>query len=135
MNRVTFLRLSVCAFLCCATMGCVERQINLRSDPPGACAYIDGKEVGETPCSFSFTFYGTREFMLEKEGYERAVWKEDLNAPWYEVFPIDFFSEILWPSVFRDERTIEHTLTKAKPVDKKKLLERATDFRERAMEP
>ena len=59
------------AMLCStAGLGCVQRRMTIRSSPPGAMVYVDNQEIGTTPVSTGFTYYGTREFRLVKDGYE-----------------------------------------------------------------
>src|SRR5262245_3745792 len=50
--------LLVCAML--AQTGCVQRRLTIRSNPPGALAYVDDYQIGTTPVSTDFVYYGTR---------------------------------------------------------------------------
>src|SRR5690606_3614274 len=43
------------------SLGCVHRRMTIRSDPPGALVLLEGEEIGYTPVSVDFTYYGTRE--------------------------------------------------------------------------
>ena len=51
-------------FIACAASGCVSRRMTIHSNPPGALVLLDGKEIGYTPCSADFLYYGTREVTL-----------------------------------------------------------------------
>lgn len=73
--------------------GCVHRRMTITSDPPGATVFIDNHEIGKTPVSHDFTYYGTRSFRLEKDGYETVNELRDIKAPWYQIPPFDFFSD------------------------------------------
>ncbi len=84
--------------------GCVRRRLTIRSDPPGAAAYLDNEELGKTPISRNFDFYGKRELRLVKEGYETHTEMISLPTPWYEWPGIDFFSEVLTPGEITDRR-------------------------------
>ena len=53
------------AFLC---TGCIERLITVRSQPPGALVYLNDEEVGRTPVTVPFKFYGVYDVRLEHEG-------------------------------------------------------------------
>jgi hypothetical protein len=129
--RIGFVSLlSLCAF--CAS-GCVEREILIRSDPADARVLLDGEGMGRTPIGIPFVHYGTREVTLKKPGYKTVTTFEKIRAPWYEVFPIDFFAEVLWPGTLRDEHIFAYTLEPEKgPVDSDKLLERARSARKEA---
>ena len=90
--------------------GCVRRRLTVRTNPPGAVAYLDNVELGKTPISRNFDYYGIRELKLIKEGYEPYTEMIHLRAPWYQWVGLDFFSEILMPGTITDERVYPITL-------------------------
>ena len=63
--------------------GAVRRRLNVNSNPPGALVYVDNQEIGTTPCSVDFTYYGTREVRLIKPGYETLTVNQPIPTPWY----------------------------------------------------
>lgn len=85
-------------------LGCVEKKVLVRTEPAGAPVFIDEKSIGDSPVEQSFDFYGRRLIRvgpMENESgkvtfseTERIV---ELTAPWYQLFPVDFFFEVLWP--------------------------------------
>jgi len=87
--------------------GCVQRRMTIRSSPPGAAVYVDDYQIGTTPVSHDFVYYGTRKIRLVKDGYETLTVRQPIPAPWYEYFPLDFVSENLIPWEIRDERVID----------------------------
>jgi hypothetical protein len=95
--------------------GCVLRTLEVQSKPAGAVVYLDDQPVGTTPCTLPFDYYGTRAIRLAKTGYRPHQGEVELAAPWYEWFPLDFFSEILWPGVIRDRHDYAVTLEKIEP--------------------
>jgi len=111
------------------TSGCVRRRMTVRSDPPGAVVWVDKQEIGVTPVSHSFVYYGTRDFLLTRDGYETAVGKRTFKAPWYQWPVIDFFTENLWPFELRDERVVEFQMIPQKQVGTEKLIDRAKGLR------
>ncbi|MCL2306121.1 MAG: PEGA domain-containing protein, partial [Planctomycetaceae bacterium] len=90
--------------------GCVRRRLTVRTNPPGAVAYLDNVELGKTPISRNFDYYGNRELKLIKEGYEPHVETIRLRAPWYQWIGLDFFSEVLIPGTITDEHEYPITL-------------------------
>ena len=84
--------------------GCVRRRLTVRTDPPGAVATLDNVELGKTPITRDFDYYGKRELKLVKEGYEPHTQMIHLRAPWYEWIGFDFFSEVLIPGTLNDEQ-------------------------------
>jgi hypothetical protein len=91
--------------------GCVRRRLLIRSNPPGAMAYVDNQPIGTTPCAASFVYYGTREIRLVKAGYETLTIEQPMPAPWYEIPPLDFFSENVAPKEIQDYRTVTYNMT------------------------
>ena len=109
--------------------GCVQRRLTIRTDPPGAMAYVDGYPIGTTPISTDFIYYGTREIRLVKDGYETVVSKQRINPPWYEIPPLDFVSENLLPGELRDHRTLEFRLQPQRITPPEQLVDRAERLR------
>jgi hypothetical protein len=93
-----------------ALAGCVERILEVRSDPPGAAVYLNGDEIGSTPLDHPFTFYGTVDVALRAQGHFSYREIKELPTPWYELFPFDLFAELLWPGNIRDVHRVEARL-------------------------
>jgi PEGA domain-containing protein len=110
--------------------GCVRRRLNVRSNPPGALVYVDNQQIGTTPCSVDFTYYGTREIRLVKPGYETLTLNQPIPAPWYQIPPLDFFSENLVPTKIRDNRTVCYDLAPQVIVPREQLVDRANQLRQ-----
>ncbi|MEX2139778.1 MAG: PEGA domain-containing protein [Pirellulales bacterium] len=110
--------------------GCVQRRLTIRSNPPGARVYVGDEEVGTTPVSTDFVYYGTRKIRLVKSGYETLVVNQPIPTPWYQIPPLDFVSEILVPGEIRDERVINYQLLPLQAVPTDQLLSRAEQLRE-----
>ena len=109
--------------------GCVRRRLTVRSNPPGASVYVDNIEVGTTPCAVDFTYYGTREIRLVKDGYETLTVNQPLPTPWYEVPPLDLVSETMVPYEIHDERNVNYNLAPQMMVPGAQLLGRAEQLR------
>jgi hypothetical protein len=109
--------------------GCVRRRMTVRSNPPGAVVFVDDQEIGTTPASTSFTYYGTRKVQLVKDGFETLTVKQTFYPPWYEITPLDFVSENLWPHETRDEQYLDFQLQPQQIVPSEKLVERAESLR------
>ncbi len=125
--------------------GCVTRTITVKTNPSNALVYIDSELEGESPVTIPFTYYGTRKIMIEKrdgEGrltHERMTAFEKIKAPLYNIFPLDFFSEILWPREIKDDHILSYDLVKLNPPSIKeqqeKLLKNAEELRQRINAP
>ena len=97
------------ALLILTATGCVERALIIQSDPIGAPVYVNGALAGKTPLRHSFVTYGVYKVevgplrgengMLEHESAEREI---PVRPPWYQIIPLDFFAEVLWPVTIED---------------------------------
>lgn len=76
-------------------VGCVERTISISSQPAGALVYLNDEEVGRTPVSVPFTFYGVYDVRLEKEGYKPLLTQQAANAPLWENPGPDLVHEMI----------------------------------------
>jgi hypothetical protein len=102
----------MCAALLALT-GCVERTLTITSTPEGADVWVDGKNVGATPVDVPFSWYGTREIVVEKDGYETRNTKETIDPPWWQYPVLDLMTDVLIPATFTDQRTLDYTLDKS----------------------
>jgi hypothetical protein len=125
---------TICLTLVATSMllpsGCVRRRLNVRTNPPGALVYVDNQQIGTTPCSVDFTYYGTREIRLVKPGYETLTINQPIPAPWYQIPPLDFVSENLVPNKIRDNRTVSYDLAPQVIVPREQLADRANQLRQ-----
>jgi hypothetical protein len=126
-GRVTSLATALCVLI--AIGGCVQRRLTIRSNPPGARVYVGDEEIGTTPVSTDFVYYGTRKIRLVKDGYETMVVNQPIPAPWYQIPPLDFVSENIVPGEIRDERVVNFQLVPLQPVMTDQLLARAEQLR------
>jgi hypothetical protein len=112
--------------------GCVQRRLTIRSNPPGAVVYVDNHEIGTTPISTDFIYYGTREIRLVKDGYETLTVMQPIATPWYQIPPLDFVSDNFVPGEIRDQRTVTYNLVPQVVVPTDILMQRAEELRARS---
>ena len=113
-------------------VGCVERTIAIRTDPPGALVTVNEVEKGRTPLSFPFTWYGRYYVRVEHPEYQVLETTRNVPAPIYQWPVLDFISEIILPFKFHDEHNWSFTLLPRNPVDTDELIDRAEGFRQEA---
>ncbi len=116
-----------------AAQGCVERELFIKSDPPGAMVFVDGMAREVTPVSVPFDFYGERNIELRLPNHRVHRERVDVNPPWYMIFPLDFFSEVLMPFTCVDSHVIEIKLEEIPGdafEDQEEILKRARAMRE-----
>ncbi len=118
------------AVACLATStGCVQRRLHIQTQPEGAMVLVDRQYVGHSPVSVPFTYYGTREVELQKDGYQTTRVKQRIRPPVYEMFPFSFFSENLGLRERRDVRVLDFVMEPKQPVMEHQLLDRGTQLR------
>ena len=73
--------------------GCVQRTLTVRSDPDGALVYLNDQEIGRTPLTRNFTWYGVYDVEIHKPGYQSLKTTAAVIAPWWQWVPFDFLAE------------------------------------------
>jgi len=96
--------------------------------------YIDDQQIGQTPVSTGFTYYGTRTITLVRDGYETTTVKHTFEPPWYQVPPLDFVSENLIVRELRDERVLDFTLEPQRMGSSEQLWRNAENLRQSAQQ-
>ena len=94
-------------------IGCVERKLHIRSEPPGVIVQVNGREVGRTPLEWPYEHYGVLRVNARRPGYHAIELEHRLKVPWYQRPVLDFFADILWPGTIRDDQYLDLRL---KPV-------------------
>ena len=104
----------------------------VRTNPPGAVVSVDNQPIGTTPAATSFTYYGTREVRVQRDGYRTEVIRRNIRPPWYQIPPLDFVTETLWPGEIRDDRIIDVEMVPQTPVPREEVVGRADSLRDQS---
>ncbi len=105
--------------------GCVERTLTIRTTPDDAIIYLNDEEIGTSPATVSFQWYGDYNVRITKEGYQTLKTNQELVAPLHDYFPFDFVAQILWPGQINDEYEWTFELETLQPVDRDELIQHA----------
>ncbi|HOW69673.1 MAG TPA: PEGA domain-containing protein [Phycisphaerae bacterium] len=124
---------TACAALCLAAPGCVRRTLTVNTVPQGARVILNDEEIGTSPVQVDFLWYGDYDVILRKDGYRTLRTHQKIDAPWYQIPPMDFFAETLIPVMLHDQQQMSFTLEPAQPIDKAELIQKAGEVRERAL--
>ncbi len=117
-----------------AAAGCIRRTITINTVPQGARVMLNDQEIGTSPVSTDFTWYGDYNVTLQKPGYQTLDTNQVVQTPWYELPGVDFFTEILWPFTVHDKREYTFELQPTtQPISREELLEHARQMQERAI--
>ncbi|MEN8127853.1 MAG: PEGA domain-containing protein [Planctomycetota bacterium] len=114
--------------------GCVERQLTLVTEPEEAVIWLNDEEVGVTPVTVNFNWYGDYRVRIEKPGYEILNTHRLLERPAHDMFPLDFFAQVFWPGKIEDAYTWTFELQPYQQASAEKLIERANQMRRESNE-
>ena len=125
--------ISLILLLALTQVGCVHRRVTINSYPSGALVKVDGRDIGYTPASFDYTWYGTREVQLLRDGYETHTELVDIPAPWYQKFPLDFVSDNFLGRHITDHRQFSFQLEPKRTDLSSSVMQRAGSLRSEAL--
>lgn len=99
--RATAILAAAAAFA--ALAGCVRREIEITSTPPGALLTVNGRDLGRTPARVNFTFDGTYDVRLRLAGYESVAGKGTTDMPVWDFVGADLVAEVAPADIHRLE--------------------------------
>jgi len=127
-NFVTLTAIVAIAGLCLG--GCVERRLTINTQPQGALVALNDEEIGESPVTVNFNWYGDYYVRLSKEGYETLDTHRELKGPWYDYLPFDFFAQIVNPNRIVDSYQWTFELLPTQPMTPEELIQSAQNLKE-----
>ena len=89
---------------------------------------LNDEEIGNSPVTVSFEWYGDYNVAVRKEGFETLKTHRKLKAPWYDGFPFDFLT-LLNPERTVDEYEWTFDLEPTKEVNREELIENAEELK------
>ncbi|MEM7454170.1 MAG: PEGA domain-containing protein [Planctomycetota bacterium] len=120
---------AIAALVVLSLTGCVQRRLLIQSQPEGAFVSIDKQPVGYTPVAVPYTYHGTREIQLEKDGYKVIRVQQRIRPNWYDRFPVSLVTNNFWGREVRDERLFDFQLEPKTQPNENLLLDRANELR------
>lgn len=130
MTKQTLLVISLAGLL--GLCGCVERKLTINTNPSGAVVLLNDEEIGVSPVTVPFNWYGDYNITIRKQGCETLQTHKKLSSPWYDYFPFDFFAEILYPGRIVDSYEWSFDLKPQQEINRKELVNQAERFSEQA---
>ncbi len=85
-----------------AMAGCVRRTITITSEPEGALVWLNDREVGRTPVTVDFLYYGRYDVRLQAEGYQPKMTSGRAKAPVWDMVGVDLAAELI-PTEFHSK--------------------------------
>ncbi len=114
--------------------GCVRRTLTITTDPPNALVFLNDLEAGRSTVTSDFLWYGDYSVVIRNEGYQTLDTHWDIAPPWYQIIPLDFVAEVLWPGHLHDQHQRHFVLEPAVTPTTDELLSRALETRDRALD-
>ncbi len=105
--------------------GCVERKLTINTVPPGALVELNDEEIGTSPVTGSFKWYGDYNIRASKKGYEILQTHRLLEQTFHDKFPFDFFYGVLWPGRIVDEHEWTFQLKQYTPPNRDELIKQS----------
>jgi len=102
--------------------GCVERRLTINTEPQGAIVVLNDEEIGISPVTVSFEWYGDYDVRISKEGFETLKTHRKLKGPLYDRFPFDFFASCLYPKRIVDSYEWTFTLAPQTQPNREELI-------------
>lgn len=109
--------------------GCVERELKINTKPQEALVALNDEEIGESPVTVNFNWYGDYCVRISKEGYETLNTHRELKGPWYDHFPFDFFAQIVNPNRIVDSYEWTFELSPKKQISRDELIQDAQELK------
>lgn len=125
--------------VCCAVLvalplgGCLERTITVTSEPPGAIVTLNDVQIGRTPVTTEFRYFGVYDVRLRKDGYEPLVTSRETTTPLWEYPGIDILA-ILAPWRVKTSIEWDFELEPEIPAGSAEMLEAEAELLKRATE-
>jgi hypothetical protein len=110
--------------------GCVERKLTIITEPQGAIISLNDQQVGTSPVTVSFNWYGNYRVRIRKDGYETLDVSQKLKAPLHDLPPLDFFTEVLYPGRIVDSYEWTFDLSPKHYPTREELIEKADALRD-----
>ncbi len=126
------MRIAGLPVLLLAGPGCVERYLEIETNPAGARLVVNGRALEQpSPVTLPFTHYGT--FRVDAWLPEQPAvtqWVE-VATPWWQWFPFDLCSDLLSPFTHVDRRrtVIDLTAVTVDRASRAEVLDRAEALR------
>jgi hypothetical protein len=111
-----------CALICFCC-GCVERKITILTEPAGALVALNDEEIGTSPVTVGFEWYGDYSVRLTKEGYQTLNTHQNLKRPLRDRVFIDLLDDMFMTRI--DEYTWTFKLEPYQQPQKDQLIDQA----------
>ncbi len=117
---------------CLLISGCVERKITVNTNPSGAQVFLNDEEIGVSPVTTSFKWYGNYNVTIRKQGFETLQTTRQLKAPLHDYFPFDFLAQVVYPGTITDSYEWSFDLIQQYEINRQELIKAAQRIKNQA---
>ncbi len=115
----------------CFWSGCVERKLTIVTEPAGALVVLNDEEIGTSPVTVDFEWYGDYGVRISKDGYQTLNTHQNLKRPLKDVAPFDLLADMFTTKI--DEYTWTFKLEPYQQIQKEELIKSATSFQKETL--
>lgn len=123
-NRLRLRAILIFSLTTVLLSGCVERELTINTEPQGGLVILNDEEIGNSPVTVNFKWYGTYRVRIEKEGYNSLHKNIKLERPLHDLFPFDIFENLFNPNRV-DSYSWNFKLDTYQKPDRKLLIDKA----------
>jgi len=109
--------------------GCVERKLTINTEPPGALITLNDEQIGVSPVTVAFNWYGDYNVRASKEGHETLETHRELKAPLHDWPGLDFIAQVLYPGRIVDSYEWTFELAPRQDPTREELIDKADTLR------
>jgi len=121
---------AVSAMFCFCT-GCVERKLTIVTEPSGALVALNDEEIGTSPVTVAFEWYGDYGVRISKDGYQTLNTHQNFKRPLKDRFLIDLFADMFTTKI--DEYTWSFKLEPYKQIERDELIKSAVSLQKETL--
>ena len=118
--------------LFCFCVGCVERKLTIITEPSGALVALNDEEIGISPVTVGFEWYGDYSVRITKDGYQTLNTHKNLKRPLRDVAPFDLLDDTVNTRV--DDYTWTFKLAPYQEPNKAELIDDALKMQKQTAE-
>jgi hypothetical protein len=128
-TKIKYISSTILLLLVLSASGCVERELTINTEPNGATVFLNDEQIGQSPVTTDFNWYGDYKVRISKPGYDTLKTHRELKAPWYDCFPFDFFAQVLYPGKIVDTYEWTFELPDKTQIPEDELLKKAENLK------
>ena len=115
----------------CFCTGCVERKLTIVTEPSGALVALNDEEIGTSPVTVGFEWYGDYSVRISKDGFQTLSTHQNLKRPLKDVFLFDLLADMFTTKI--DEYNWTFKLQPYQQIQKDELIKSAASLQKEAL--